>query len=389
VIEGGVAGGSSLQQAAQRRATAERLLAEARWLESVADDERAMADHLAALSPAYAILHDLRLPGSKGNVDHLIVGPGGAFVIVGRRCREAITYRDARLFCGEQPLHDVLQAAGVESQLLTQAVGTAVVPVVAFAGSRLPAAVPHAVEGVLVCPADLVVRMVTRAAHTSLTPQRVAEVAGRALSLVRHPGSVVRTESSLGVLPDSRADPSVTPVLPQHPPSPREAARRGRTAKETATDAGRAAEGPVTSRSGRSRSLRFVATVIAVLCVLAVGLGSLGRALWDDDDPTSGTSPPAPAVRFDAVCPTPGAGWQLTPVWTGDPTGVLHYDVDVQNLDGSWAALQPIEAASQSWASLLAQPPNTAYTVRVVAVMSSGGRSAATSMTVTTPPTAC
>ncbi|MDO9176248.1 MAG: nuclease-related domain-containing protein, partial [Actinomycetota bacterium] len=117
MIEGGVAGGSALSQAAQRRATAERLVLEAQWLEALATDERAVAGQLAQLPPAYALLHDLKLPGSKGNIDHLVIGPGGAFVVVTRRCQEAITFRGGQLWSGDLSLRDLLDAARVESQL--------------------------------------------------------------------------------------------------------------------------------------------------------------------------------------------------------------------------------------------------------------------------------
>ena len=56
----------------------------------------------SVLPPAYALLHDLRLPGSKGNVDHLVIGPGGAFVVVIRRCPHAVEYRDGKLFADSQ-----------------------------------------------------------------------------------------------------------------------------------------------------------------------------------------------------------------------------------------------------------------------------------------------
>ena len=56
-------------------------------------------------------MHDLRLPGSKGNIDHLVVGPGGAFVVLTRRSTEAITYRLGQLWAGDLPLRDTLDAA--------------------------------------------------------------------------------------------------------------------------------------------------------------------------------------------------------------------------------------------------------------------------------------
>ncbi|MEQ1701423.1 MAG: nuclease-related domain-containing protein [Ilumatobacteraceae bacterium] len=438
MIEGGVAGGSAQQQAAQRRATADRLVAEAKWLEALANDERAIATYLASLPPAYAILHDLKLPGSKGNVDHLIVGPGGAFVVMARRCVEAISLRDGGLWSGEQSLHDVFEVARVESQLLTQALGTTVVPVVALLGVRLPAAAPHAIEGVLVCQAELIVRVVTRASHTLLPPHKVSEAAERALPLLHNPGSLVRTESALGVRPDPPADTSVNPVVPPHAPPSEQALKR-----RNATEAAALRSGPVPriddaavpadptkdrgrqrgvpplpppvgkERSGRSRSFAFMGAVIVSLCLVAVALGSLGRVLWSDDPAAQSSQPetgvttapteittttlpgpmaanlPAPSVAFSPICPAPGAGWQMMPIWPGDLAGLARYEIDLQNLDASWTALKPIESPQTSWGSLLAQPPNAAYTIRIIAVMADGSRSIDAPTIITTPPTPC
>ena len=35
----------------------------------------------------WAILHDLAVPGSTANLDHLVIGPGGVFVIDSKQCR--------------------------------------------------------------------------------------------------------------------------------------------------------------------------------------------------------------------------------------------------------------------------------------------------------------
>ena len=249
MIEGGVAGGSALQQAAQRRATSDRLLVEAKWLEALAADETAMAALLANLPPAYAILHDLKLSGSKGNVDHLVIGPGGAFVVVTRRCREAVDYSDGQLWVGQTSLRDVLDAVRVESQLLTQALQTPVVPVVGLLGVVLPAAVPNALDGVLICSGENVTRVITRGSHTLLPPHKVGEAAERALPLLHNPGSVTRTESALGVRADPVADSSVNPVVPpvaprQHPSS----AASGPSARAFATPAATAVPSTRTTR---------------------------------------------------------------------------------------------------------------------------------------------
>ena len=405
MIEGGLAGGSAFQQAAQRRATAGRLHAEAEWLEALAADERAMALQLATLPPAYALLHDLRLPGSKGNVDHLVIGPGGVFVVVIRRCEHTVEYRDDQLWADSQSLGDVLAAAEVESQLLTQILRTPVVGVVALLDATLPAAMPSKVAGVFVCTGELVGRIITRGSHTLLPPHQVAELTERALPLLHSPATVPRTESALGVPAEPSPDMSVMPMVPpQAPTKP----RFRHTVPALATH----------EKSGRTRSMRFVGVALVVMCVLAVAFGSLVSTIWGDSDndvdkgeaaaprttvavtiaedtgqlptPSTTTTPVAPpAVGFTATCPAPGGGWQLTPIWPGDVPGLVRYDVEVQNLDSSWRPLEAIVAAQSPWTSLSSQPANAAYMVRVTAVVAGSANVVSDPTVIAAPATVC
>lgn len=405
-------------------------MAEARWFEALAADERAMAMQLAMLPPAYALLHDLRLPGSKGNVDHLVVGPGGAFVVVLRRCSHTVEFRDGELWADSQSLSDVLAAAKVEAQLLAQLLRTPVVGVVALLDASLPAAIPAKVSGVLVCTGDLIARVVTRGSHTLLPPHQVAEVSERALPLLHSTGSVPRTESSLGVQAEPAPDWSVVPVVPPHvltsaqsmkgrlatePPSKK--ARRGESAAVAPTPSrhGVPAPTPTREKSGRSRSIRFVAAALVTMCLLAVGLGSLVNAIWSDDNAEVAATPttvrpataatardaglsastssaraasPAPAVAFAASCPVPGGGWQLSPVWPGDVPGLVRYEIELQNLDATWSALPPIDSPLSAWTSLVGQAANAAYTMRVTAVLADS-RVASEPTIVTAPATDC
>ena len=407
-------------------------MVEAAWLEALAADERTMAVQLANLPPSYAIMHDLRLPGSKGNIDHLVVGPGGAFVVLTRRCTEAVTFRDGQLWAGDLPLRDTLEAAKVESQLLTQSLATPVVPIVALLGIVLPAAAPSSIENVLVCAGDHVVRVVTRGSHTLLAPHKVSEAAERALPLLHNAGSVARTESGLGVRADPPPDTSVTPVVPPSARASAESVQRRneiRSSKErkgrrhSASDGGndRARPGvaeqpakPAKERSGRARSLRFIVAAIVSLCLAAVALGSLVRVIWSDGGSTrrpaapsntaivapattTGASPrtalaaslPAPRVEFAPTCPAPGAGWQLQPVWPGDIVGLVRYEVEIQSLDGSWSQLAPLATADTPWDALTAQPANATYTVRITAAMSDGSRSVNAPAVVSAPSAPC
>ena len=46
-----------------------------------AEGEEAVAKHLSFLGDAYRVIHDVVLPNMRGNVDHVVLGPNGVFVI--------------------------------------------------------------------------------------------------------------------------------------------------------------------------------------------------------------------------------------------------------------------------------------------------------------------
>src|SRR5215207_8064838 len=59
----------------------------------------------------WAILHDLAVPGSRANLDHLAIGPGGVFVVDSKQYRGRLQLDPSgRLWHGRYPLASTLQA---------------------------------------------------------------------------------------------------------------------------------------------------------------------------------------------------------------------------------------------------------------------------------------
>ena len=88
------------------------------------------------------VLADRAWPGTtRANLDVLLVGPGGVFVIDVKNWRE-VRIHDGRLWHGQQPQDDVVdkllrQTAAVEAVLIEEGLApTEVVPLLAFAGRR-------------------------------------------------------------------------------------------------------------------------------------------------------------------------------------------------------------------------------------------------------------
>ncbi|MFM2079197.1 MAG: hypothetical protein RJA49_3087, partial [Actinomycetota bacterium] len=226
MIEGGVAGGSAQSLAAERRANAERLLSEATRLEATATDERWMANQLAELPASYTILHDLTLPGGRGKVDHVVVGPGGAFLVLTRRVDGPLSFQHDQLYAGAASLKPALDGARVEAQALTQSLGTPVVPVIGLLGTVVQESVPGAIDGVLVTAAEQMARVVSRGSHTLLPSTKVTEVADRAMPLLATPGARPRGGPVAAVpspppLPAAALAAAAVPDAPPADPAPK------------------------------------------------------------------------------------------------------------------------------------------------------------------------
>ncbi len=358
MIEGGVAGGSAAHHADQRRTVAARLESEATWLDAVAADERATGQFLQLLSQSYAILHDLKLPGTQGNIDHVVVGPGGAFVVVTRRFAEPIEFREETLHAGGRSLQAELAGVAVIAAQLTDLLGTPVVPVVGFHGNVLSATAPPQVDGVLVCASENLVRVITRASHTLLPPHQVTGVLEKALPLLFNPGSTPRDQiqanaeaptlppavmttvapivpvAVAAVAPPAFTPLTLTPSPPPPPPAfpplavPENAneAASGTVAPEVSSvglteAAATAAAAAAASRAARAaapvmpvalvhhkRSKGFVLAVVVSLCLVAGTLGAAANLILKDDGaPKSASTTSTTAESVDVSTPLAAA----------------------------------------------------------------------------------
>ena len=145
--------------------------------------ERRTARLLAALErQGWAVLHDLALPGSPANLDHLVIGPGGVFVIDSKQYRGRLQLdRSGRLWHGRYPLAPALWAVSFEADQAAQVLtdpDVVVVPIVAVHGAQVPWG-KVVTQGVPVLSARRLPSML-RALPAVLGPERVATVADQA-----------------------------------------------------------------------------------------------------------------------------------------------------------------------------------------------------------------
>jgi Nuclease-related domain len=116
-----------------------RVSAETRAWRRGAKGEQRTARRLRRLGCAWTVFHDLAIPGSRANADHLAIGPTGVFLIDTKSYRGRLTLTpEGSLWYGHHPLAGVLATVRWEATVLTQALGTAVTPMLCVHGAQLP-----------------------------------------------------------------------------------------------------------------------------------------------------------------------------------------------------------------------------------------------------------
>jgi hypothetical protein len=106
--------------------------------------ERKLAEALAGV-PDIVVLHDRKVPGTRGNIDHLVIAPGGLFVVDAKRYKGRLQIRDKgglfrtewRLYVGGRDCSHLAENMGwqvkaVETLLGSVGCQVAITPVLCF-----------------------------------------------------------------------------------------------------------------------------------------------------------------------------------------------------------------------------------------------------------------
>jgi hypothetical protein len=145
--------------------------------------ERRTARLLAPLERhGWAILHDLAIPGSQANIDHLVIGPGGVLVIDSKQYRGRLRLDHyGMLWHGRHLLVSALRKTRWAADQADEILGIAEVQIsaiVAVHGTSVPWGRVRA-DGVTVIPARRLPDLL-QALPPILGPERVAWLADRA-----------------------------------------------------------------------------------------------------------------------------------------------------------------------------------------------------------------
>jgi hypothetical protein len=112
--------------------------------------ERKLAEALAGV-PDIVVLHDRRVPGTRGNIDHLVIASGGLFVVDAKRYKGRLQIRDKgglfrtewRLYVGGRDCSHLAddmgwQVKAVETLLESVGCRVAITPVLCFLDVEWP-----------------------------------------------------------------------------------------------------------------------------------------------------------------------------------------------------------------------------------------------------------
>ena len=143
--------------------------------------ERRTARLLAPLERhGYQVFHDLAIPGSAANVDHLVIGPTGVFVIDSKRYRGHLHYSAGRLWHGRRPLDRTLDTLWWEATQAAETLGFGpdlhIYPVLCVHVARLPWHRELLVDGIPVLAAGAL-RSALQTTRQALSREQVELVA--------------------------------------------------------------------------------------------------------------------------------------------------------------------------------------------------------------------
>jgi hypothetical protein len=166
-----------------------RVSEDARNWQRGARGEQRTARHLARLTRhGWVVFHDLAIPDSRANADHLIIGPAGVFLADSKNWRGHLAFApDGTLWHGSYPLTATLATIGFEARTIADALavpGLVVEPLLVVHGSTIPWGEQY-LGGVAVLPADRVV-VTLLALPPLLTDEQVTQLAGGAMAQL-HP----------------------------------------------------------------------------------------------------------------------------------------------------------------------------------------------------------
>jgi Nuclease-related domain len=116
-----------------------RLSRDARAWRDGARGERATGRLLRRLHRhGYAVFHDVAIPGTPANADHLLIGPAGVVLVDSKRYTGQVSQGlDGRVWHNHYPMDHTLRSLRLETQAISAALGIHVRPVMCVHGAQV------------------------------------------------------------------------------------------------------------------------------------------------------------------------------------------------------------------------------------------------------------
>ncbi len=90
---------------------------------------------LETLPQGYIVLHDLRMPGSRANIDHVVIGPTGVFAVETKNYSSDVIVRRGAARRAGRSMDKVVEQVRRQAEALTTVLGCGVHPVVCVQGA--------------------------------------------------------------------------------------------------------------------------------------------------------------------------------------------------------------------------------------------------------------
>lgn len=147
----------------------------------------AILDSLTA--EGYQVLHDRRRPGSRENIDHVVIGPTGVYIVETKHYRGSVERRGGELWVDGRRKTAFIdqverQIAAVQEALATEEI----TGMICFVGATLPRSGVPALRGIMVLPPEALL-VAIRSRAVSLSPERTVSLAAVAEQHLRNASS--------------------------------------------------------------------------------------------------------------------------------------------------------------------------------------------------------
>jgi len=369
------AGASAAEEADRLAAAADQQRFEAdQWAKGAAG-ERATAATLANLPMSFVVFHDLHVPGSPANIDHLVIGPTGVFVIDSKAYTGRLTASGDTLWSGRHPIRrevDTINfiAGRVAAHLQIQAR-----PVLCFTAATLP--------------------------QRRFQMGAVTAVGTTELMTLLSEGPVVLNEAQIGwyarlagelIEPVALSHQSATDAYELQP-------TRSPTASATTPRKASRSNGPkrTSGRPGKRKPsalgllARLALLAVGAVVLLPVAVRSMGDAVTKAarDATTTTTTPDGQlqaGVGVQFICPAPGGWYAAVFVRPPDASPIERFEISV--------SVNGLELPPRIWNDPAVAPepvtalaPGTVLEVRTASTLRPGV--APNVQQVSAPPTPC